>query len=119
MTSDIDTTTTAIDSALGRIFDAGDQVFSAPQQVGDRILITAAVVQRAGGFGFGGGEGSTDGETGGGSGGGGGGSSSVRPVAVIEAGPDGLVVRPILDVTKILVVALTTLLAMRRLARRR
>ena len=90
-------------------------IFSEPLEVGDRTVITAATVERAGGFGFGGGaasgpEDADEGQSGGG-GGGGGGSSTARPVAVIEITADGVHVEPIIDVTRIGVTALLTLAA--------
>lgn len=94
-------------------------VFSRPEAVGDRLIITAAVVQRAGGFGIGGGRG-TDPERGGvgqGSGGGGGAHTEGRPVAVIEVGPEGVRVRPILDFTRIGLTALAAALTVLRARR--
>ncbi len=91
-----------------------DSVFSKPIKVGDTQIITASEVQIGMGFGFGLGSGpqfiSNMGdevtpveseETGMGSGGGGGGGASGRPVAVITICEDGVVVEPILDITKI------------------
>jgi uncharacterized spore protein YtfJ len=78
-------------------------VFSAPEKVGDDVIIMAAAWERAGGFGFGSGSGEDEetGERGGGSGGGGGGSSQGRPVAVIRVGQTGIEVQPVIDFTKI------------------
>jgi uncharacterized spore protein YtfJ len=92
-------------TGLGRIFgDASPaSVFSAPEKVGDDVIITAAAWERAGGFGFGSGSGedAETGERGGGSGGGGGGTSQGRPVAVIRVGATGVEVEPVIDFTKI------------------
>jgi uncharacterized spore protein YtfJ len=58
-----------------------------------------------------------DDEAGGGGLGGGGGSHG-RPVAVIVIGPNGVRVRPVVDVTKIGIAAVTTWLAMFLMFRR-
>lgn len=80
-------------------------VFSAPERVGEDVVITAAAWERAGGFGFGGGGDAMDN---GGGGGGGGGVSESRPVAVIRLTPHGTEVTALPDVTKI---AVTVVLA--------
>ena len=95
-------------------------VYSAPERVGDDLIITAASWERAGGFGFGGGQGTTDGETpegGGGGGGGGGGTSVGRPVAVIRVGESGIQVEPVIDLTKVAVTALLSALAVWKVLR--
>lgn len=105
-----------LDRTLG---DLGVEVFSAPHQVGDRVVITASAHERSGGFGFGGGGGVDDGaNSGGGFGGGGGGSSVSRPVAVIEVTPEGVTVRPIVDITRLLLALAGILLSVRRFRRR-
>jgi uncharacterized spore protein YtfJ len=89
-------------------------VYSQPVTHGEYTVITASEVGAGGGFGFGMGfstpsatrPGEQPGNGGGGSAGGGG--SSGRPVAVIVIGPAGVEVKPVLDVTKIGLVALTT-----------
>jgi uncharacterized spore protein YtfJ len=91
-------------------------VFSSPHEIGDRIVITAASVEKAGGFGFGAGG---DADESGGGGGGGGGNVQGRPVAVIDVGPEGVTVHPVLDVTRIGVAVIATLVALLRMARRR
>ena len=107
-----------LDRVAGQI--TADEVFGPIHSVGDRTVLTAAAVERAGGFGFGSGTGDEpDGSTGGGGGGGGGGTAHGRPVAVIEIGPDGVQVHPIIDVTRIGITVIVTLLAMWRAARRR
>jgi uncharacterized spore protein YtfJ len=107
--------------AMKGIFAAAQPgvVYSEPVQVGDTTVITASEVVAGGGFGFGRGlgaaperdhEADTDAANagaGGGGGGGGGGGSSARPVAAILIGPDGVKVKPIVDVTKIALAALT------------
>jgi uncharacterized spore protein YtfJ len=87
-------------------------VFGKPEQIGDRLVITAATLERAGGFGFGGGGGQA-----GGGGGGGGGAAAGRPVAVIEIGPNGAQVKPVLDLTRIGIAVIATLIALRRAIR--
>jgi uncharacterized spore protein YtfJ len=93
---------------LARIVDvSARRVYDDPVQVGDRIIIPAATVESAGGFGNGF-------DTDGNGGGSGGGYGNGRPVAVIEAGPDGVHVRPVLDLTKIGLTALAAALAVWR-----
>jgi uncharacterized spore protein YtfJ len=94
----------SISDALTHLF--GDPspaaLFSEPIQQGDQSVITAVAWERVGGFGFGSGQGQGEGiESGSGEGGGGGGFSQGRPVAVIIAGPNGVVVKPVIDFTKI------------------
>ena len=99
---------------------SADTVF-ASERLEDRLVITAAAIERAGGFGFGAGVGVDETETSGGSGGGGGGGGSgqARPVAVIQVGPDGVSVLPVLDYTKIGIVLLTSFITVWRLLRKR
>ncbi len=102
--------------ALTRGCDA-DGVFGPPQQAGERIVVPAAAVLRVGGFGFGAGG---NGSGGGGGGGGGGGTAEGRPVAAIEIGPEGVRIRPIVDLTRLgltLLATVVTLLAALRVAR--
>jgi uncharacterized spore protein YtfJ len=80
-----------------------ESVFAEPVKAGDYTIVTASEAWAGMGFGFGAGggpgpSGSTEGE---GGGGGGGGVSTGRPVAAITAGPGGVRVEPIIDVTKI------------------
>lgn len=95
------------------------QVFGEPERVGERVVITAAAIQRSGGYGFGGG-GDDEVTAGmdGGAGGGGGGHGEARPVAVIEVGPDGVKVRAVLDFTKIGLTVLAGAFAVWRAGRR-
>ena len=93
-------------------------VFSEPVVSGEYTVITAAEARVAMGFGFGGGGGSdpgaegdeAQGTVGYGGGGGGGGASVARPVAIIEIGPNGARVEPIIDPTKIALAFLTMLI---------
>jgi uncharacterized spore protein YtfJ len=103
-------------------------VFSQPVQSGNYTVITASELVAGIGFGYGVGGGgapstakpesgdesrSPAGEgSGGGGGGGGGGMSTGRPVAVVTLGPEGVQVKPVVDVTKLGLAALTTLGAM-------
>ncbi|MGA7271243.1 MAG: hypothetical protein WB239_09245 [Acidimicrobiia bacterium] len=89
-------------------------VFSEPQKIGDDLVFTASAFERGGGFGFGGGE-DADPERGtrsGGQGGGGGGGAQGRPVAVIRVGPGGIDVRPVMDLTKVGLTILGTLVSL-------
>lgn len=103
-------------------------VYGKAVRQGDTLIIPAAEVLSFTGFGMGEGNGPTPvmtkedsgdasqagsqeevrGTPAGGSGGGGGGQTFARPVAVIVAGPDGVEVKPVLDMTKIGLAALTT-----------
>lgn len=80
-------------------------VFSEPVTLGNDLVITAAAWERGGGFGFGGGG---DSEQGSGFGSGGGAGAQGRPVAVIRVGPNGIEVKPVIDMTKF---GITVLLA--------
>jgi uncharacterized spore protein YtfJ len=73
------------------------------------------------GLGYGGGGGGTEQQEGEevqppsqgfGVGGGGGGMATSRPIAAIEIGPEGVIVEPIIDVTKIVLAFFTALGAM-------
>ena len=96
-----------------------DAVFSRPEEVGADFVILAAAWERAGGFGFGGGR-STDpgGESGGGAGGGGGGASQGRPVAIIRISNDRTEIRPIIDMTKLALTVVMSVLGVWRELRR-
>lgn len=85
-------------------------VYAEPLVQGDTLIVPAAEIVSVMGFGLGDGYGGAD-ETsaaGGGSGGGGGGRIFSRPVAVIVASPSGVEVKPVIDLTKITLAALTT-----------
>ena len=134
----VERNTTQLSQLLDKILAAArpGAVFSEPVHSGDYTVITASEVTAGGGFGSGFGSGPTSagsatgtGESGsasatqpseaGGGGFGGGGGSHGRPVAVIVIGPDGVRVRPVVDVTKIGLAAVTTWLAMIAIFRRR
>ncbi len=133
--------------ALERLLSAADssKVFGQPVSSEGYTVIPAAEVASGGGFGSGmgfnslrrrkgeatgeisdpatgmSGEGSeTPGPAmeGAGGGGGGGGGAMARPVAVIVMGPDGVRVKPVLDVTKLAVTALGALAAAAALSMR-
>jgi uncharacterized spore protein YtfJ len=113
-------------------------VFGQPVEAGGYTLITASEVTSGGGFGVGTASGPTPTpdakqspppeaprpagkQSIGGSGFGGGGGSLGRPVAIIAIGPNGVTVRPVVDVTKVALAALTAsaaILGMRRAVRR-
>ncbi len=96
-----------------------DAVFSRPEQVGEDFVITAAAWERAGGFGFGGGSGTDPGgDSGGGAGGGGGGASQGRPVAIISISNDRTEIRPIIDMTKLALTVVMSVLGVWRALRR-
>ncbi|MBN1630087.1 MAG: hypothetical protein JW990_10010 [Thermoleophilia bacterium] len=119
---------------MERVLAAADQsrVYSPPVSSGEYTVIAAAEVSAGGGFGSGMGFGPAGGPrskaasetdassepvpTGGGGGGGGGGGSIGRPVATIIIGPDGVSVKPVFDVTKIGLAALTAFGAVGALA---
>ncbi len=105
------------DSVMGELLASADvnAVFGEPIEQGDYLIIPAAEVMAVAGFGMGSGSGSgpdeQSGKNAGGSGAGGGGGGRVfsRPVAVIVAGPHGVEVQPVFDMTKIALAALTAL----------
>jgi uncharacterized spore protein YtfJ len=108
-------------AVLEKLFSAAHHsaVYSDPVQQGEYTVITACEVMVGGGFGFGRGIGpasedqaATTTMTAGGGGSGGGGGSNARPVATIIIGPDGVQVKPVVDVTKLAITALTAWAAM-------
>ena len=97
-----------------------EAVYGEPVEHGDTIIIPCAEVLAAAGFGLGYGSGHSDvseeeaqtekaapSRSGEGGGGGGGGRTFSRPVAVIVASPEGVRVEPVVDITKIVLAALT------------
>jgi uncharacterized spore protein YtfJ len=111
-------------------------VYGAPVVSGSYTVITASEVVAGGGFGFGSQLSPTPATTSGqtpdeqapqaqrqepvaiGGGGGGGGGSTGRPVAIIVMGPDGVRVRPVLDITKLALAWVTAGGAMALMLRR-
>src|SRR5262245_36596808 len=85
-------------------FDAAARAESTvgpPHRVGERMAIPLGEVWYGGGFGLGSGRGSGNQGQGSGTGGGGGFGGRVRPVAVVDVGPEGVRVRPGVDVTSL------------------
>jgi uncharacterized spore protein YtfJ len=97
-------------------------VYSTPVTVGNSTVIIASEIMAGGGFGSGLGFESPPASpqqseetsqpapsalSSSGGGGGGGGGSSGRPVAIISIGPDGVTIKPIVDVTKIVLAGVT------------
>jgi uncharacterized spore protein YtfJ len=76
-------------------------VFGEPIRQGDRVVIPVARVQGALGLGFGRGESPAEAGRPSGAGGGGGGVFRARPVAIVEITPTEVRIRPIIDVTRI------------------
>ncbi|MHB1414430.1 MAG: spore germination protein GerW family protein [Chloroflexota bacterium] len=83
-----------------------EAAFGEPQRMGEYLMIPAAEVMCGMGFGTGGGEGPEG--TGKGFGGGGGGGARSRPIATIVMGPEGVSIKPVLDMSKIYLAALFT-----------
>jgi uncharacterized spore protein YtfJ len=101
-----------LNSGLDRLMNvSAERVYAEPVRVGDRVVIPAASVEFAGGFGFGGDSASNGG-------GGGGGYQAGRPVAIIEAGPSGVRVKPVIDFTRIGITLLAAALTVWRASRR-
>jgi uncharacterized spore protein YtfJ len=106
-----------IEKTMDKFLDAAsvDHVYSEPVKYGDTIVIPAAEVLSAAGFGLGFGSGSSgeeeEGEESSGSAGGGGGGGRVlaRPVAVVVVSPEGVRIEPVADRTKVLLALITTL----------
>ncbi|MGC9347089.1 MAG: hypothetical protein ACP5JG_03030 [Anaerolineae bacterium] len=104
---------------IGRLFDVArpEAVYGEPMRAGEYTLITASEASVSMGFGFGVGAGEPQGEIEGaegtgaaqeaGGGGGGGGYAASRAIAVISVGPNGVVVEPVVDVTKIVLAFFT------------
>lgn len=115
---------------LEKIFSAAqaEAVYSKPIVSNNYTVITASEVAAGGGFGSGTGFGpatsssteeqaNKDGSqeepvNSGGSGMGGGGGSSGRPVAIIIIGPEGVTVKPVFDITKIVLAGITAWITM-------
>ncbi|HLH23917.1 MAG TPA: spore germination protein GerW family protein [Chloroflexota bacterium] len=94
----------ALAAGFGRLnaVARADSAVGTPRNAGERTIIPLAEVYYGGGFGLGGGSGPASPEvSGSGMGGGGGFGGRVRPVAVVEVGPEGLRVRPVFDASAI------------------
>ncbi len=111
-----------VDATLDRFLDAAsvDMVYGEPIQYGDTLIIPSAELVAGLGFGVGAGsftrpeeqqgEETDEKESNGsghGGGGGGGGRVFSRPVAVIIATSQGVVIKPVVDTTKIALAAIT------------
>lgn len=101
-------------AVLEKLFAAADvsRAFGPPMTHGDATILPAAEVIAVAGFGLGSGGGiglDRQGQRrrGGGGGGGGGGYAFSRRVAVVVASSDGVGARPVIDVTRIALAALT------------
>jgi hypothetical protein len=92
----------AIAGALSTVA-SGQGAVGPATSVGDRSVVPLTETFFAGGYGGGGG---SDAQAGAGVGGGGGGVGRSRTVAVIELGPEGVSVRPVVDKTAIALAAL-------------
>jgi uncharacterized spore protein YtfJ len=112
--AEITNTRETTEKMVERIYSAAQPgvVYSEPVVAGSFTVVTASEVTAGGGFGFGQGRGPADttsesSQAPSGGGGGGGGGSMGRPVAVITIGPEGVAVKPVLDVTKIALAGVT------------
>jgi uncharacterized spore protein YtfJ len=90
-----------------------EAVYGQPLQQGDMVIIPSAEVISVMGFGLGSGVNTDQDQVGKkenneGMGGGGGGRVFSRPVAVIVASPEGVRIEPVVDLTKVILAALTT-----------
>jgi uncharacterized spore protein YtfJ len=87
-----------------------EAVYGPPIQHGETLVVPAAEVLCAMGFGMGSGSGTDENQQGGGGGGGGGGGRVLsRPVAAIIIEKDQVRVEPVVDVTKIALGLFTTI----------
>ena len=80
--------------------------------VGDRTVIPLVETYATGGFGGGSGVGVDGGSEGSGGGGGGGGLGRSRTIAVADVGPEGVKIRPVIDVTGLVLPAVTAVAAL-------
>jgi len=100
---------------------SGDGAVGAPVVVGDRTVVPLIETFASGGFGGGSGLGTEGSNEGSGAGGGGGGIGRSRAIAVADVGPEGVKIRPVIDITGLAlpaVSAIATLLFGRRRRRR-
>jgi len=101
---------------------SGEGAVGQPVSVGDRTVIPLIETFASGGFGGGSGLGTEgDGNEGSGAGGGGGGIGRSRTIAIADVGPDGVKVRPVVDLTGLALPVASALAAllMRGAGRRR
>jgi uncharacterized spore protein YtfJ len=78
---------------------SGEGVVGRATTVGERAVVPLLETYAAGGFGGGSGTGVDSGSRGGGGGGGGGGVGRSRAIAIAIVGPEGVKLRPVVDVT--------------------
>jgi hypothetical protein len=98
--------TGATESPLDRLIDASaDRVYAEPVRVADRVVIPAASIDYASAYGFAG----TDPNAG---------RKAGRRVAIIEAGPDGVRVRPVVDLARVGLTVAAAAFAIWRAAKR-
>jgi len=101
-----------IQRTMDQFLDAAkvEAVYGQPLQQGDMVIIPSAEVFSVMGFGLGSGVNTDQDQVGKdeGVGGGGGGRVFSRPVAVIIASPEGVRIEPVVDLTKVILAALTT-----------
>ncbi len=118
-TAQIERVQQQLTTGLDRLMSvSADRVFREPVRVGETVVIPAATIQFGGGFGFGFGLDQANTKNASGGGGGGGGWNDGRPVAVIEAGPAGVRVRPVVDITRIGLTLVAAALTVWRATRR-
>ncbi len=100
-----------VQETLETLLDTADvsKVYGEPIVHEDTLIIPAAEVLAAAGFGAGYGEGGPEEGGGSGGGGGGGGKTFSRPVAVVIADQSGVRVEPVVDPTKIAMTFFTAL----------
>lgn len=91
---------------------SGEGAVGPATAVGDRTVIPLVETYATGGFGGGSGVGADGDSEGSGGGGGGGGLGRSRTVAVADVGPEGVKIRPVVDVTGLALPAITALAAL-------
>lgn len=92
---------------------SGEGAVGPPTTVGDHTVIPLVETFASGGFGAGsGGAAEGEGDNAGGGGGGGGGVGRSRTVALADVGPDGVKIRPVVDVTGLALPAISALAAL-------
>ncbi len=102
-----------VHDTLDKFLDSANvyAVYGEPIRKGETLVIPTAEVLSGLGFGYGSGWGNRnepdEKNGGGGAGGGGGGRVFSRPVAVVVVSPEGVQVKPVIDITKIALAALT------------
>jgi uncharacterized spore protein YtfJ len=107
--ANVESTFGLVQDTLDRFLETAsvERAYGEPIANGDRLIIPTSEVVAVMGFGVGSGGGTGDEGGGSGSGGGGGGNAFSRPVAVVVVEPAGVVVTPIVDISKIALTALT------------